>query len=698
MSPFPNSVKKSFAMVMVVLVLVTAIPIFLFANRELTNAKESASEVMKNAVTLQASHMARWIDITMEEIRAISGISSVSSRNLQAMAVDFKTIVTDRTDIMDMVYVDRTGKPSVRSSAGVVDFTDLSVTDRDYFHAAMEGRESISSVLISKATGDPIIIFSIPMRDRQDEFDGLIFGSVGISHLSNLLSKQRFGSGGTFQLFDGKGCPLGNDSTSYEPHNHPNFDADKVRDKGELILDNDDSDTLTYVMPIAGSDLFVGGSMPLGEIRSGAARLVKATTTALALLSLIGLALFLSLTRKISRSLDTLTESLSSVAEGDYSPMESSGLAPLPKELRDIGEAIEYLKEQVRTSIEEIREQGIRDSLTGLHNRRFFEETIRELGKGQMDPVTVVMCDVNGLKLINDGMGHKWGDRLIERAKEVLLEIAGEKDTVARIGGDEFAVIMPQNDGSGVDLRFRDAMASANSEGSDIPLHMAWGTASGNAASRSIDEIVKDADERMYALKEIQREDARGGILKFFLNTIKSRESRRTSHMDRCRSIMDRFLKTVPEVDGPFRKRMVRLAAIHDIGLIGVNSEILAKKAPLSDEEMREVRSHPEIGYRIAFAVPNLSDLADAILHHHQRWDGQGYPLRKSPVSGEEIPLESRIMSLVDSYEAMTHREYAPVLSHSEAIEEIRACAGAQFDPIWAERFASFLETWQPEN
>ncbi|NCC97887.1 MAG: diguanylate cyclase, partial [Synergistales bacterium] len=408
----------------------------------------------------------------------------------------------------------------------------------------------------------------------------------------------------------------------YDPHNHPHFDVAKAREEGGLMVEDENSDTLTYIMPIPGSDLFVGGSLSLGEIRAGAARLVKATTAALALLSLIGLALFLSLTRRISRSLDTLTDSLSSVAEGDYSPMERSRLSPLPKELRDIAEAIEYLKEEVRTSIDEIREQGIRDSLTGLHNRRFFEETIRELGKGHMDPVTVVMCDVNGLKLINDGMGHKWGDRLIERAKEVLLEIAGEQDTVARIGGDEFAVVMPQNDGSGVDLRFRDIVSSANSDDIDIPLYMAWGTASGNAAARSIDEIVKDADERMYALKEIQREDARGGILKFFLNTIKSREKRRTSHMDRCRDIMDRFLKTIPEVDGLFRKRMVRLAAIHDIGLIGVDSEILAKKGPLNDEEMREVRSHPEIGYRIAFAVPNLSDLADPILHHHQRWDG----------------------------------------------------------------------------
>ncbi len=696
MAPFPNSVKKSFAMVMVVLILVTAIPIFLFAHRELTNAKESASEVMKNAVTLQASHMDRWIGTTMEGIRVVSGLSSVRSRDLQAMAMEFKTIATDRTDIMDMVYVDTAGRPIVRSAGGVVESTDISVTDRDYFLAAMEGKEWVSSVLISRVSGEPIIIFSVPLLDQKGVFDGLVFGSVRIAHLSNLLSKQRFGSGGTFQLFDGMGCPLGDDFKPYDPHNHTQFDVAKAREEGGLMVEDENSDSLTYVMPISGSDLFVGGSLSLGEIRSGAARLVKATTAALALLSLIGLALFLSLTRRISRSLDTLTDSLSSVAEGDYSPMERSRLSPLPKELRDIAEAIEYLKEEVRTSIDEIREQGIRDSLTGLHNRRFFEETIRELGKGHMDPVTVVMCDVNGLKLINDGMGHKWGDRLIERAKEVLLEIAGEQDTVARIGGDEFAVVMPQNDGSGVDLRFRDIVSSANSDDIDIPLYMAWGTASGNAAARSIDEIVKDADDRMYALKEIQREDARGGILKFFLNTIKSREKRRTSHMDRCRDIMDRFLKTIPEVDGLFRKRMVRLAAIHDIGLIGVDSEILAKKGPLNDEEMREVRSHPEIGYRIAFAVPNLSDLADPILHHHQRWDGRGYPLRKSPVSGEDIPLESRIMSLVDSYEAMTHREYLPILSHSEAIEEIRASAGSQFDPIWAERFASFLETWQP--
>lgn len=698
MSPFPSSVKKSFATVMVVLVMVTALPIFIFAHREMANARRSASEVMKNAVILQASHMARWFNATLEEIRAISGISSVLSRDLETMAMDFRTISRSRSDIMDMVYVDATGKPVVRDTVGVVDSEDIILADRDYFQAAMAGRESVSSVLISRATGDPIIIFSVPVTDQQGKFDGLIFGSVGISHLSNLLSQQRFGEGGVFKLFDGMGCPLGDGVSRYEPHNHPYFDSHKARDEGELIIENDSSDTLAYVMPILGSDLFIGGSLSLDEIRSTTARLVKVTIAVLVVLSSIGLILFMMLSKKISRSLETLTDSLSSVSGGNYSPGNLSRVSTLPDEMKDISEAIENLKEKVQASIEEIREQGIRDSLTGLHNRRFFEETIRELGKGHMDPVTVVMCDVNGLKLINDGMGHKWGDRLIERAKEVLLKVAGDRDTVARIGGDEFAIVMPQNDGSSIDIRFSDVMNSANTDDGDVPLYMAWGTASGNASNRSIDEIAKDADDRMYALKEIQREDARGGILKFFLRTIKLREASRTSHMDRCREIMDRFLKTVPEADGLFRKRMLRLAAIHDIGLIGVDSDILSKKGPLNDEEMREVRSHPEIGYRIAFAVPNLSDLADPVLHHHQRWDGKGYPLRKTPISGDDIPLESRIMSLVDGYEAMTHRAYLPVLTHDKAIEEIRSCAGSQFDPIWAERFASFLETWQPED
>lgn len=357
---------------------------------------------------------------------------------------------------------------------------------------------------------------------------------------------------------------------------------------------------------------------------------------------------------------------------------------------------MEDLKEKVCKSIQEVREMSVRDSLTGLHNRRYFEEEVSRLGRGDQDPITVAMCDVNGLKLVNDALGHEWGDKLINKAATVLKDVSQPGDTVARLGGDEFALLVPNSSEKrdiGAELKARLEQADSNG---DIPLQMAWGIATGEASRRSIEEIIKDADERMYARKETQRDDARDAILTFFLRMISSREGRKVGHMKRCRSIMAAFVPTIDEVDEIFRKRMIRLAEIHDIGLVGVDPKILGKKGPLTDEERKEVRSHPEIGYRIAIAAPTLSDLADAILHHHQRWDGTGYPFRKDPVSGKGIPLESRIMNLVDSYEAMTHKYYGKSMTHEEAIEEIRRCSGTQYDPEWADRFLAFLKEKGP--
>ncbi len=705
MAFFPDSVRKAFIVTLTVLVAATALPLLLFIVEERSHALDTAVKAAENALVLQASHMNRWFEqYIMERVRNAADLASVRSRDLEAMAADFQALVGRGKVLTNLAYVDVRGRPVAGATEGAAPDRTIDLSDRAYFQAALRGEEAISPVLLSRVDGDPIVVFSVPLF-REGTFDGLLFGAVRLAQLIDMIKDQRFGQSGRFRLFDGSGRPLRR-SEEYPPSSPPLFDATEARRPGALTVEVGNGEggrALLFLQPLARSGLFIGAELDFAEINAGTRRVTHAAGLGLLLLGGVGTGLFFLLSRRISRSLKTLAETLAATAEGLYTPLPEEALAPLPEEFRHIGEAVNELKRRVNASIAQIREQGIRDSLTGLHNRLFFEEALHRLGRGDQDPVTAVMCDVNGLKLVNDGLGHLWGDRLLQKAADVLRDVAGPEDIVARIGGDEFVLLLPRSD----DARER-ALAerlgerlrrNGNGDGGDddIPLFMAWGMARDDAARRSLEEVVKDADERMYARKETRRADTQRAILDVFFRKIRSRERRRIDHMERCRTLMGAFLLSRPDIDAPFRERMTRLASLHDIGMVGVDGAVVAKKGPLDADEWRAIRSHPEIGYRIASAIPHLADLAEAILHHHQRWDGQGYPFRKTtPPAGESVPLESRIMSLVDAYEAMTGCTYAPPRSHDEAIAEIRRCAGSQFDPLWAERFALFLETGQP--
>ncbi|MCF4150874.1 diguanylate cyclase [Dethiosulfovibrio sp. F2B] len=690
-----RSVKNTFIVIMVILILVTTLPIAIFVKNESDRETDLALTTLNNALELQTNYMTRWFDLNiMEDIKAASKLRSVQSLDLDAMAEDLKAMAEDRTDLAKLLYFDRDGNPVLDSENGDISEEQFNISDREYFKAGQEGLPYITSVIQAKDEKSVKFIgFSVPLI-IDGIFEGVILGSVRLSNLINLTKDHIFGEGGSFRLFDYNGVPLGENFSEATPC----FSPDEVKDEEGLLIDNT-SDSgkkqMLKIAPLAHGNLFVGVVLDMDEIKAGSSRIAKTHIKILISSVVLGMIFFLLLSRSVTISIDKIQRQLSSASEMNYAPtpIPPSGM---PLELKRIWESVEYLKDQVCKSIQEVREMSVRDALTGLHNRRYFEEEMSRLSHGDQDPVAIAMCDVNGLKLVNDALGHEWGDKLINKAATALKDVSQPGDTVARLGGDEFALLVPNSPEErdiGADLKA--SMATVNLD-EGIPLQMAWGIAIGNASRRSIEEIAKDADDSMYARKETQRDDARDAILTFFLRMISTREGRKVGHMERCRYIMAAFVPTIDEVDEIFRKRMIRLAGIHDIGLVGVNPSILGNTGPLSEDEKKEVRAHPEIGYRIAIAAPTLSDLADAILHHHQRWDGTGYPFRKDAVSGKGIPLESRIMNLVDSYEAMTHRYYGKSMTHEEAMEEIRRCSGTQFDPEWADRFLAFLKEKGP--
>ena len=333
------------------------------------------------------------------------------------------------------------------------------------------------------------------------------------------------------------------------------------------------------------------------------------------------------------------------------------------------------------------------DALTGLYNRAFFE---RQLHLWKNDPsqypMVVVIADVNGLKCVNDAMGHHCGDQVLRAAGNVLRACFRSEDLVARIGGDEFAVVLPRAsrwDGEEVVRRIHEAIRRHNESDSreEPPLSMAIGTAVAEWPERPVEDALKVADTNMYIDKEATQESGPGPLVTALLSGLAERDLESREHMMRVRDLGLR-LADACSLGESCKAVLATLALVHDIGKIGLPDRVLLKQGPLSARERLLMRKHVEIGYRIARSIPQLAFVAEHILYHHERWDGSGYP---KGLKGSEIPLQCRILSIADAYDAMTRpRPYRPVpLSRQEALDEITRWAGLQFDPELAAKFVS---------
>lgn len=329
------------------------------------------------------------------------------------------------------------------------------------------------------------------------------------------------------------------------------------------------------------------------------------------------------------------------------------------------------------------------DVLTGLYNRRFMEEKIKRL-EGEKIPVSVVMGDVNGLKLTNDVFGHEAGDELLRRAAEVFREVCSSEDIIGRWGGDEFLLLIPNstlNKGEEIIGRIKDKCRETLI--GEIRLSISLGSAFRSNGKQSLRYRIKEAEERMYRQKLIEGRSYRHGIIESLLSTlfVKSMETREHTERlkDLCLLVAEKMGLSSREKD-----ELVLLALLHDIGKVGIEKDILLKPGSLTEEEWKEMKRHPEIGYRIALNTPELAFIAEYILYHHERYDGKGYP---QGLKGKEIPLLCRILAVADAYDAMTqNRVYRRAMSKEEAIAEIKKNRGKQFDPEVADIFLQIIE------
>ena len=325
---------------------------------------------------------------------------------------------------------------------------------------------------------------------------------------------------------------------------------------------------------------------------------------------------------------------------------------------------------------------SMRDSLTGLYNRAYFEEELRRLNDGRYSPIAIIVCDVDGLKLYNDSFGHVLGDRLIQAAARVLSQAFRASDVVARIGGDEFAILLPRVSRETLEMaleRLSSSVGQINSDNEEFFLSLSTGMAMSHSKQLNLSRLFREADNNMYREKIKNSPKTRKAIIGSLVKLLESRDYVAEGHTQRIAGLCVRVGTEL----GLSEERLTDLrllAEYHDLGKVGIPDKILFKAGPLNTAELTEVKRHCEIGHRIALSVNEIKHIAEYVLKHQEWWNGKGYPLG---IGGEEIPLECRILAIADAYEVITHeRPYRPALSHEEAVSELKKGAGSQFDPF----------------
>jgi diguanylate cyclase (GGDEF)-like protein/putative nucleotidyltransferase with HDIG domain len=378
---------------------------------------------------------------------------------------------------------------------------------------------------------------------------------------------------------------------------------------------------------------------------------------------------------------------------------------------------IRSMRERADLLIASLYEAARTDLLTKLPNRRGFRELLdlelerARRGTGQM---ALIVGDIDHFKEVNDRSGHRVGDAALQRAARLLEAGKRAIDGLARVGGEQFALILPDSDqhsAFAIAERLRCALRDEFAKDA-VPVTISFGVVSYRRHGETAASLLRAADEALYAAKANGRD----------MTMIYSHTLQQSPHADgQSRDIQEeRFLAVILDlaetVDLRFsgsarhsetvgryaemmarelglseqRRARVQLAGrLHDIGKVGVPDSILGKPAKLTDEEFAIIKRHPELGAQI-LEHQSLADVRQWVAAHHERPDGRGYPLA---LAGDAIPIEARILAVADSYEAMTSdRAYSASLGHDAARAELERCAGAQFDPRVVKAFVAVLQ------
>ncbi|HWR28974.1 MAG TPA: HD domain-containing phosphohydrolase [Negativicutes bacterium] len=332
------------------------------------------------------------------------------------------------------------------------------------------------------------------------------------------------------------------------------------------------------------------------------------------------------------------------------------------------------------------------DSLTGLYNRAYLEYEFQRRRDSMALPCALIACDIDGLQMTNETLGHLAGDQRLIMTAVLLCALVETGDILARVGGDEFALIRPgadHNQAEKICRHLRELVESYNLNNKDTFLSLSVGYAIADAKPIELNKLTRDADNQVRREKLLRSQSTRSGIVNTVMTLLEARDFITEGHAERLEVLVGGLAEKIGFAPSQL-DAMKLFAKFHDIGKVGISDTILFKPGSLNEMEREEMRRHSEIGYRIALSSVDLLHIAEWILRHHEWWDGSGYPLG---LAGETIPLECRILSIVDAFDAMTSdRPYRKAMSVEAAVRELQKFAGIQFDPELLGPFCELLQ------
>ena len=338
------------------------------------------------------------------------------------------------------------------------------------------------------------------------------------------------------------------------------------------------------------------------------------------------------------------------------------------------------------TQKEEIARQNqymaYHDHLTGLYNRRYFEEEFKRQVERGAFPVGLLIGDVDGFKVFNDTYGHAEGDRVLKRIAENLRMLVGNDGILARIGGDAFAVLVSGKDMAGM-ISLLDKLNQQSDHAYGDPssheiITISWGYALQKEPEDTLDSLDKEAEAFMYNRKFYSNRSLKSKTVNTIMQMLFTKSEREKEHSDRV-GLLSQAIARHMQLSNEEVNRIRVAGFLHDIGKIGIDETILNKKGKLDASEWEIMKMHPVKSAGILDKTHEYQDISDIVISHHERYDGKGYP---GKFKGEDIPLEARIIAVADTYDAITNdRPYRKPLEKNAAIEEMKRSAGTQLDP-----------------
>ncbi len=359
----------------------------------------------------------------------------------------------------------------------------------------------------------------------------------------------------------------------------------------------------------------------------------------------------------------------------------------------------------------EAHNRADRDPLTGIYHHRYLKTRLdEEIKRAERagHSLCVLMLDIDRFKLVNDNYGHPAGDEALRMLTSVLVTTCRSTDIVGRYGGDEFLIILPDGDEAQAlraAQRIREGLAARVLElrGVNIPLTASIGVAEYPRDGAKGSDLIARADAALYQSKRVGMPIGSGDSgasrrtirlqgdfapVHELLEALLARDPSTRAHLEQVNRLAARFAQ-VASLSESETQALLRASVLHDVGKIAIPDHVLCKPTSLTVEERELVRRHPEIGAMLLEHIPGLAEVAHTVLHHHERFDGGGYP---RGLEGDSIPMLSRAVSIIDAFSAMTDdRPYHKGMSPHDALAELRRHAGRQFDPAMVELFASLV-------